>query len=214
MDDRYKNRHQVILALFILGTLILLLKAMQLQVFDNKYKTQGENIAVEQITTFPSRGLIYDRNKKLIVYNDALYDLMVTYNQINPEMDTAKFCRLLEIDKATFEKQLNKNWRSGRYSKRKPFIFLSKISARKFTQIQESLYAFPGFTPRLRNVRGYPYSNAAHLLGYLREANMREIENDTTDFYQLGDYKGDSGLESSCLLIMVNPTSLPFLEKI
>jgi len=197
MDDRYKNRHQVILALFILGTLILLLKAMQLQVFDNKYKTQGENIAVEQITTFPSRGLIYDRNKKLIVYNDALYDLMVTYNQINPEMDTAKFCRLLEIDKPTFKKLLEKNWRSGRYSKRKPFIFLSKISARKFTQIQESLYAFPGFTPRLRNVRGYPHPYAAHLLGNLREANMREIENDTTKFYQLGDYKGDSGLESS-----------------
>ena len=97
MDDRFKNRQQIILGVFILGTLVLLLKAMELQVFDNKYKTEGENIAVDKVTTFPSRGLIYDRNGKLMVYNDALYDLMVTYNQINPEMDTAKFCRLLEL---------------------------------------------------------------------------------------------------------------------
>lgn len=195
MDDRYKDRHQIILGLFILGTIILLLKAMELQVFDNKYKSQGENIAVDKVTTFPSRGLIYDRNGDLMVYNDALYDLMVTYNQINPEMDTTKFCRLLEIDKALFKKNLNKNWRSGRYSKRKPFVFLGKISARKFTQIQESLYEFPGFTPRLRNVRGYPTSHAAHVLGYLREA--RQIEIDSSDFYDLGDYKGDTGLEAS-----------------
>lgn len=211
MDDRYKDRYQIILVLFIVGTLVLLLKAMQLQVFDNKYKTQGENIAVDQITTIPSRGLIYDRNGKLIVYNEALYDLMVTYNQINPEMDTTKFCRLLEIDKATFKKNLNKNWRSGRYSKRKPFLFLSKISARKFTRIQESLFQFPGFTPRLRNVRGYPYPYAAHLLGYLREANQTEI--DSSNFYDLGDYKGASGLEFSYEELLRGKKGTRFLLK-
>ena len=211
MDDRHKDRYQIILALFVLGTIVLLFKAMQLQVFENKYKTGGEKIAVDQVTTFPSRGLIYDRNKKLIVYNDALYDLMVTYNQINPKMDTAKFCRLLDIDKSTFVKNLNKNWRSGRYSKRKPFLFLSKISAKKFTRIQESLYEFPGFTPRLRNVRGYPYPYAAHLLGYLGEANQTVI--DTSEFYDLGDYKGVSGLELSYEQQLRGEKGIRFLLK-
>ena len=140
------------MGLFILATLVLLFQALQLQVLDNPYRKRGETIAVDKITTYPSRGLIYDRNQKLMVSNDAMYDLMVTYNQINPEMDTAKFCRLLGIDKTTFKKNLNKNWRSGRYSKRKPFIFLSKISALKFTKIQENLYEFPGFTARLRTL--------------------------------------------------------------
>jgi len=196
MDDRFKNRFQVILSVFVLATLVLLFKAMQLQVFDNPYRTKAATIAVDKITTYPSRGLIYDRNGKVIVYNDALYDLMVTYNQINPQMDTAKFCKLLGIDKPTFKKKLNKNWRSGRYSKRKEFVFLDKISALKFTQIQESLYAFPGFTARLRNIRGYPRPYAAHLLGYLREVNQSEIDA-SEEIYGLGDYIGATGLEKS-----------------
>jgi len=40
-----------------------------------------------------------------------MYDLMVTYKQVNPEMDTAKFCQLLGIDKVTFNKKLNKIFR-------------------------------------------------------------------------------------------------------
>ncbi len=194
MDDRHKNRHPVILGLFILATLVLLFQALQLQVLDNPYRKKGETIAVDKITTYPSRGLIFDRNEKLMVSNDAMYDLMVTYNQINPEMDTAKFCKLLGIDKAIFKKNLNKNWRSGRYSKRKPFIFLSKISALKFTKIQENLYEFPGFEARLRTIRGYLYPYAAHLLGYLREVNQTEI--DTSEgVYSLGDYRGATGIE-------------------
>lgn len=196
MDDRHKNRHPIILGLFILATLVLLLQALQLQVLDNPYRKKGETIAVDKITTYPSRGLIFDRNQKLMVSNDAMYDLMVTYNQINPEMDTAKFCRLLGIDKAIFKKNLNKNWRSGRYSKRKPFIFLSKISALKFTKIQENLYEFPGFTARLRTIRGYLYPYAAHLLGYLREVNQTEIDT-SKGIYSLGDYRGATGIEYS-----------------
>ena len=196
MDDRHKNRHPVILGLFVIATMVLIFKALQLQVLDNPYRTKGETIAVDKITTYPSRGLIYDRNGKLMVYNDALYDLMVTYNQINPKMDTVKFCRLLDMDKATFIKKLEKNWRSGRYSKRKPFIFLSKISALRFTKIQENLYEFPGFDARLRNIRGYPYPYAAHLLGYLREVNQSEIDDEESS-YSLGDYIGATGIEYS-----------------
>lgn len=191
MNDRFKNRSSVIIALFTLATIVLLYQAMRLQVMDNPYRTNAATIAVDKITTYPSRGLVYDRNKKLVVYNEALYDLMVTYNQVNPQMDTAKFCKLLGIDKPTFKKNITKNWRSGRYSKRKPFVFLSKISALKFTRIQESLYEFPGFTSRLRNVRGYPYPYAAHLLGNLREVKRAEI--DSSEYYQLGDYTGEVG---------------------
>ena len=194
MSDRFRTRNKNVIAVFLIGTLILLGKAAHLQLIDDTYRIKGNNIAIDEITTYPSRGLISDRNGKLVVYNNAMYDLMVTYRQINPEMDTLKFCRLLGIDRSTFERNLNKNWRSGRYSKRKPFVFLSKLSARNYAQIQEYLYEFPGFFTRLRNVRGYPYPNAAHVLGYLQEVNREQIEK-SKNFYALGDYVGASGLE-------------------
>ena len=194
MSDRHSSRYLNILAVFLIGTLVLLGKAAHLQLVDDTYRVKGNNIAVDEITTYPSRGFIADRNKKIIVYNNAMYDLMVTYKQINPAMDTTKFCELLGIDKSLFIKNLNKNWRSGRYSKRKPFVFLDKISARRYAQIQEHLYEFPGFFTRLRNVRGYPYPNAAHVLGFLGEVNRKQIEQ-SNKFYTPGDYVGISGLE-------------------
>jgi len=194
MSDRFSNRYQNILALFLIGTLVLMGKAAHLQLIDDTYQVKGNNIAVDEITTYPSRGFITDRNKKIIVYNNTMYDLMVTYKQINPAMDTVKFCKLLGIDKATFIKNLTKNWRSGRFSKRKPFVFLKQLSARRYTKIQEYLYDFPGFFTRSRNVRGYPYPNAAHVLGYLGEVNRKQIE-EFDGIYSLGDYIGQSGLE-------------------
>ena len=195
MSERYSQRYLYILVFFAICTLVLLLKAMHLQLFDEKYQAKANSVAVDEVTTYPSRGLIYDRNGKLLVYNNALYDLMVQYNQLDPEMDTLRFCQLLRIDKKTFERNINKDWQSGRFSKRKPFVFLDKISARHFARIQESLYQFPGFFVRLRNIRGYPYPHAAHVLGYLGEVNRAQIEN-SNGIYALGDYVGASGLEA------------------
>lgn len=74
-----------------------------------------------------------------------MYDLMVTYNQLDPKMDTARFCALTGMTKAEFTAALAKDWKSGRFSKSVPFAFKSKISADDFARFEESLYEFPGF---------------------------------------------------------------------
>ena len=76
MSDRFNNRYQSILAVFLIGTLVLMGKAAHLQLIDDTHRVKRENIAVDEITTFPSRGFIADRNGKIIVYNNAMYDLM------------------------------------------------------------------------------------------------------------------------------------------
>ena len=143
---------------------------------------------------YPSRGLIYDRDGELLVNNKAMFDLMVTYNQMDPEMDTVEFCQLLNITKEEFKEKLTKNWRSGRYSKRVPFPFLKKISSESFARFQEHMFKFPGFFIQVRNVRSYPHSSGAHLLGFISEVNPTQIEK-SEGKYQSGDYIGASGLE-------------------
>ena len=174
----------------------LLVKAAQLQLFDNSYKARANAIAVDKITQYPSRGLIYDRNMKLLVNNNPMYDLMVTYNQVDAEMDTTLFCDLLNISKEKYEKYLNKDFRSAKYSKSIPFVFLKKISTETYAKFQEHLYEFPGFFVQIRNVRGYPHTNAPHVLGYISEVNKSQIEK-SEGVYELGDYIGASGLELS-----------------
>ncbi|MEZ4981451.1 MAG: hypothetical protein R2769_07650 [Saprospiraceae bacterium] len=68
---------------------------MYIQLFDDTYSVRGTTAGIDKITVYPSRGLIYDRNQNLLVNNIPVYDLLVTYNRLDPEMDTTEFCKLL-----------------------------------------------------------------------------------------------------------------------
>ncbi|MEL6635283.1 MAG: penicillin-binding protein 2 [Bacteroidota bacterium] len=196
MADFYRGRQRGIQVFFLLAIAILLFKALEIQLIDTSYQDRARATAIDKEILYPSRGLILDRNRQLLVNNNAMYDLKCTYKQIDPEMDTTLFCELLDIDVSTFEKKLDKDWRSARYSKSVPFVFMSKISSETYARLQESLYEFPGFSIQLRNVRGYPYPHAAHVLGYLSEVNQDQIEA-SRGKYARGDYIGATGLEQA-----------------
>lgn len=149
----------------------------------------AESNATRHNTIYPHRGLIYDRNGELLVYDEAAYDLMVIPGQVE-EMDTLEFCQLLNISDSTFKARLRKakNW-----STYKPSTFVAQITKEEFGFIEEKLYKYPGFFVQSRSLRKYPQPIAAHLLGYIGEVNNREIEKDA--YYRSGDYIGKSGLE-------------------
>ena len=114
MSNTYRNRQFTIQTLFVLSALLLIYKALEVQVLDDSFRAKADATTIGKYVEYPSRGLIYDRNDQLLVYNDLTYDLMATYNQIDPEMDTSKFCELLDIPEDYFKKALDKNWRSLR----------------------------------------------------------------------------------------------------
>ena len=194
VEAKNSSRAYVIRIFFILISVTLIFKALQLQVLDDTYAKQAEATAIEKMTIYPSRGLIFDRNGELLINNKPVFDLWVTYNQVGEIFDTLKFCKLLGIEKSEFNTRLEKDWNDIRYSKRKPFVFLSTISDTTYAKFQESLYEFPGFFIQARSVRAYPKPNAAHVLGFIREVNQNEIDNPEKG-YVLGDYIGASGLE-------------------
>lgn len=197
MGEQFKERQYTILLVFGIAAFVLLARAFQLQIWDDSFKVQADAVAMSKQTIYPARGLIYDRNGKLLINNAPVYDLMVVYNQIRPTMDTAKFCALLGIDIASFIERLDKDFkRDKRFSKIKPFVFMSKISPEVYATFQESLYEFPGFFVQIRNIRSYPVRHAAHLLGYITEVTDSDIKNSGGD-YVMGDYIGASGLELS-----------------
>lgn len=207
-----RERQLVIRGVFVAAAILLIWKALYLQLIDTSFKTRADTAAIDEYTLYPARGVIYDRNKNLLVYNNPMYDLMVTYNQINEEMDTAKFCRLLNITQDEFKANLDKDWGSGRFSKSVPFVFKSKISADAFAAFQESLFEFPGFFVQLRNARGYPHNHAAHLLGYIREVNKREVDNSEGE-YVSGDYIGASGLEKAYESVLKGQKGIKYVLK-
>ena len=181
--------------MFLLTGFILIGKAMHLQLIDTSFQNKASTTTIGKDIIYPSRGVIYDRHGHLLINNNAMYDLMVTYNQLDPNMDTAKFCRLLRITPEVFRENLDKDFkRDVRFSKSKPYVFLKTIPSEVFAGFQEHLHQFPGFFPQLRNVRGYPYKSGAHVLGFMNEVNPTILKEKKGE-YALGDYIGATGLE-------------------
>ena len=177
----------------MLGAFLLMAKTAQIQLLDSSYRDKAQTATINKYVLYPSRGLVYDRNETLLTYNQPIYELMATYRQIDPDMDIAAFCEILDISQQEYKKRINKKW-GRRYSKSVPFSFMRRLSAPIYGKLQESLHEFPGFYVQKRNIRGYRDSIASHVLGYISEVNADQIENN--DIYAPGDYIGSTGLES------------------
>lgn len=170
---------------------IYLVRLFSLQVMNKTYKDKANQNALRYITEHPARGLIYDRNDSLLVYNDAAYDLMVVPNELR-SFDTAELCRVLDLTKEDVEKKIA---RAVKYSKILPSLFEQQISKEDYGFLQEKMYEFPGFFVQNRTLRSYPNPVAAHILGYVSEVNDQDMEND--NYYKMGDYIGKSGIEKA-----------------
>lgn len=183
------NRKFIVGAIFSIIGLIFIIRLFNVQVVNNKYKLDSANNVLRVITEYPARGLLYDRNGKLLVYNEAAYDLMVIPGQLKT-IDTVLFCKLLNIEKSVFIEKVNK---AKSYSRYKPSVFEKELTAENYANIQDQMYQFQGFFAQTRTLRKYPNNNAAHLLGYIGEVNNAVLEKNK--YYKSGDYIGKSGIE-------------------
>ncbi|MDB9964290.1 penicillin-binding protein 2 [Vicingaceae bacterium] len=187
---QYESRRIIISAIFLIVGIIFLVRLFFVQVIDSQYKLDATNNVLRTIVKYPARGLIYDRNGTLLVYNEAAYDLMVVPKVIDEDFDTTGFRVLLEMTKDGFDERFN---RAKNYSRYKASIFEKEISARSYAKIQEQLFNYPGFFVQTRTLRTYPKQTAAHMVGYVGEANPKIIEKDS--YYKSGDHIGISGIE-------------------
>ena len=187
----YAGRKYVVGGIIILVGIIYLVRLFSIQVVESSYKSTAESNARRVEIQYPARGLIYDRNGEILVYNEAAYDLMITPSQMSA-FDTLDFCRILDITK---REVVNRIRDARKYSLYKPSIFLRQISSVTYAVMQEKLYKFPGFFVQPRTLRKYPRDIAAHALGYVGEVADEDIERD--NYYQMGDYIGVSGIEKS-----------------
>ncbi len=189
--NKYNGRTFVIAAIFISIAFIYIIRLFYVQVVEKKYQASADDNAIRHIVEYPARGLVYDRKGRLMVYNDAVYDLMVIPKQINIA-DTIEFCSLLSI---TVEDFIAKTQKAKKYSPIKPTLFEKQLSAETYAVFQEKLYKFHGFYVQPRTLRFYPDRAGAHLLGYIGEVNDALIEKNP--YYKQGDYIGISGIEQS-----------------
>jgi penicillin-binding protein 2 len=191
MKDAYINRKYVIIALILLASLALIIKLFRIQVLEDSYRLSADNNVLRYVTQYPARGLIMDRNGKLLVSNQAAYDIMVVPAQTG-KLDTTEFCNTLGITREVFKDRLKAAFS---YSRRAPSIFLKQVSAENYGKFQEKMFMYPGFYAQARTLRKYTKPLASHVLGYVSEVDDNIIKNEP--YYKSGDYIGKSGIEEA-----------------
>lgn len=196
-DYNLEYRKYVIGGFICVIVAIYIFRLFSLQIGNDKYKESADSNAFLKRVIYPSRGLIYDRNDNLIVFNKPEYDVMLIPKDVG-EFDTLTFCNILSITKnellEKWEEMKNPRKNPG-YSAYTPQRLISHLNQEDYGKLQEKLYQFPGFFIQKRTVREYMYENAANILGNIREVSATDIERD--HYYRRGDYTGDLGVEKS-----------------
>ncbi|TPE44994.1 penicillin-binding protein 2 [Pontibacter mangrovi] len=186
-----ENRKYIIQGIFLLVGFVFASRLFYIQVVDSSYKQAAETNAIKPVIQYPFRGLIYDRNGKLLVQNTPVYDLMVVPKDIK-NLDTLRLAELVKLPVEDVRERLKK---ARAYSYVQPSPFYQKLSTQEFAYIQNNLIDFPGFYINARTARGYPHQSLAHALGYIAEISPKQLEDSTYRGYRPGDYIGKSGIE-------------------
>ena len=191
-------RKYVIGGVATLIVVVYIIRLFTLQLMSDDYKKNADSNAFLKKVEFPSRGVITDRNGKLLVYNQPAYDIMVVMNEAREHLDTLELCEALGITREEFDHRMatiQDRSKNPGYSRFTQQLFMSQLSDKDFSVFQEKLFRFPGFYVQRRSIRQYQYPYAAHVLGDVAEVSPADIEQD--DYYQPGDYIGKLGVERS-----------------
>lgn len=190
--NKFFERRYVVTGIFIALILTLLFRLYYIQIVDPRYEIYANSNVMRTSIVYPSRGPILDRNGKILVQNLPTYDIVVTPKDVKP-FDTVAFCKLINIDKAEFDKRFAK---AIKQSRSQQSVFEKQLSVQLYAAFQERLSDFPGFDIQPRTIRTYPDSVAAQFLGYIGEAQERDVKR-SNGYYHLGDYIGITGVEKA-----------------
>ena len=169
-------RRNIILIIFGAVIGVFILRLFQLQILDDQWRVKAQKNALRYVDDFPPRGLIYDRDGKLLVNNTISYDLMVIPRQVSLTAENRlELCRILEISDSAYHAIMEK---ATKYSTYAASIFMRQLSEEQHNFLEESMYKFNGFYMQARTIRNYQTHAAAHTLGYIAEVDYNDMERD------------------------------------
>ena len=197
LDYSFEKRKIVIGGAALAVIVVYAVRLFFLQVSSDDYKLRADSNAFRREVQYPSRGLIYDRNGKLLVYNEPSYNILVTMQEQHG-IDTLDFCETVGITRDDYIRRMDeiKDARKNPgYSRNTPQLFMAQVSDEVYSQFREKMFRFKGFRGEKRSLRHYSYATAAHILGDVGEVSPADL--DSSDYYRPGDYIGKLGVERS-----------------
>ena len=173
--------------LTIIVSVIFIIRLASLQLSSDSYF--NSDFAIQELSVYPERGLIFDRNGNLLVANQPSYELIIIPENTS-EFDTISFANLIDMNQDELKKEINS---SIEYSTKLPSVIKSQISKEKNAFLQEKIWLFEGFYLRKNSVRDYIKPFASNVIGYTGEVDRNDIADNS--YYEKGEMIGKQGIE-------------------
>ena len=174
---------------------ILIARIFYIQIVDDRYKIDASNNSMVYDIIYPTRGVIYDRNGKIIVGNKVAYDILVTPKEVK-EFDTLLLAGVLDVEPDFIRGKMAEYRKNRRRIGYQSVIMMKQLSSEKYMKFSEIQYKFPGFKGQVRSIRDYPFNAGGNLLGYVSEVDQAYLDRHPGE-YRSGDYAGKTGLEAA-----------------
>ena len=181
----------------VVAALILIVKLFSIQITDDTFKEDADNQAMVYSTIYPSRGIIYDRNGKILVGNKMAYDILVTPKELyKKEFDTLTLAKVLDVEPEFIREKFAYYRQYRRKIGWQTQVFMKHIDPVTYMKFAEVQYRFPGFRGIARSSREYPVNAGGNLLGYCSEVDDNYMARHPGE-YRPGDYAGKTGIEAA-----------------
>jgi len=187
-------RKNIFVILLSLIFVVLLYNFYRIQITQHsKYSGIAENNRVRMISLRAPRGIIYDREGKILADNEFQYNIsVIPYEMDSSDKHYQKLGRILGISRETIQKRVKKNWR-GEF---RPALIAKGVDFKTLSWVMEHKLELPGVIYTLDPYRNYPTEvNLTHVLGYLREITGSSLEKYKKYGYDSGDLIGSKGVE-------------------
>lgn len=189
------NRENKLLIGLCTAAAILIAKIFSIQILDQTYKLDANNNSMVYSTIYPTRGIINDRNGKILVGNKVAYDLLVTPKEVE-EFDTTSLAKVLGVTPDFIREKMQEFHRNRKRIGWQSVVMIKQMPQETYMKFAEIAYRFPGFRGQARSIREYPFNAGGNLLGYVSEVDAAYLKKHP-DEYKAGDYAGKTGIEAA-----------------
>ena len=166
----------------------------------NHYSTLAEANRISILPLVPNRGLIFDRNGKVLAQNYSAYALEITPNKVPNIQETldqlSAFIEITPADRQRFMKLMNESQRF------KSLPLRNRLNEIEIATFATNRYRFPGVEIKARVFRQYPEKESvSHVIGYISRINDKDLEHlefkNELHNYRGSQHIGKIGIEES-----------------
>ncbi|MDA1134228.1 MAG: penicillin-binding protein 2 [Proteobacteria bacterium] len=197
----FQKRLGVITVIISLLVIIISLRFFYLQIFQyDFYKLKASNNSIRTIPIEPARGLIFDRNDKVIAANELTYNLELNkksqYDLDELARKLAPIVKITRDDINKYQKILAND----------PFLdtvaIKTDLTDEEVAAFTANRYLYDGIQLIIRQKRFYSYAQiTSHLVGHIHRINKADIKtlqaNNKYQRYFASQHMGKTGIESS-----------------